>query len=186
MPRRSWKVYVRPPSLTVGIDTARSGTTCAPAGPPPRRYVTRPSFVKDSTCHGPRIWDGGSGSKRPPNTSFFATIVSVPPRWSRRRPGRSPMFGRPMRPRPVARCRSASKSSTCSELASIRTTEAAGRPPPTHAPFVYATPTGSPPTGICRLWSVAGSMLVTVPSAAFATHTRPRAERDRDRVVPHR
>ena len=131
-------------------------------------------MVRLSTCQWyTNVGRAGSGGKMPPNTSFFATIVSVPPRW---------LAGGA---RAVTHVRSADAAtacgtlsvavveSTCSELASIRTSEG-GWPTATQtAPFVYATPSGLPPTGICRLWSVAGSMLVTVPSAAFATHTRP-------------
>ena len=46
---RSWKLYVRPPSVGAGIETARSGTSLSPALPPTRRKPTSPSCVKTAT-----------------------------------------------------------------------------------------------------------------------------------------
>ena len=43
IPRRSLKVYVVPPSVGEGSDTARSGTSCTEPLPPTRWYAVRPS-----------------------------------------------------------------------------------------------------------------------------------------------
>jgi hypothetical protein len=42
---RSWKVYVFPPSVIVGSEIARSGTSWMPCAPPTFRKPTSPSFV---------------------------------------------------------------------------------------------------------------------------------------------
>src|SRR5438045_1616269 len=45
MSGRSRKVYVLPPSVGAGSETARSGTSWVPANPLTWLYATRPSFV---------------------------------------------------------------------------------------------------------------------------------------------
>src|SRR5438094_7119577 len=77
-PGRSWKLYVRPPSVGVGSDAARSGTSAAPAAPPTRLKATRPSFVRIITRHVATSYLVGSrlGVMSPPPTTR-----SVPPRW---------------------------------------------------------------------------------------------------------
>src|SRR2546421_11578249 len=49
-PRRSRNVYVRPPSVGVGIEVARSGTIDAPSSPPIRLNATSPPLLRLRTC----------------------------------------------------------------------------------------------------------------------------------------
>ena len=48
---RSRKVYVLPPSVGVGSETARSGTSWVPASPLAWLNATRPSFVMRRIGH---------------------------------------------------------------------------------------------------------------------------------------
>src|SRR6266516_814848 len=55
MPLRSVNVYVLPPSVGLGTDVARSGTSFVPPVPLARLKPTRPSWVMTRSCHSCRV-----------------------------------------------------------------------------------------------------------------------------------
>src|SRR5512133_1949591 len=55
IPLRRGKVYVLPPSVGLGIEVARSGTSFGPSVPPARLNPTRPSWVMTRSCHSCRV-----------------------------------------------------------------------------------------------------------------------------------
>jgi hypothetical protein len=76
-PGRNWNVYFLPPSVALGSDLARSGTSVAPSSPPTRLNPTSPSFVSARMFQESEKYASPGSSV---SSTLLEETVSVPPR----------------------------------------------------------------------------------------------------------
>ncbi len=171
MPGRKRKVYVLPPSVAVGRETARSGTSWVPAIPPAWLNATRPSLVMRRTGHAVVPYATAVSIE---SRGTFMRTFSVPPRWpapdSRTLTSTEPfVIATPSGPfpTPIRRFTAFVRGSICATV------------PPNWwltqtLPAPTATAVGPSPVGMSPVTEfVAGSMRETVPSRLFATQAPP-------------
>src|SRR4051812_48747484 len=179
MPGRSWKVYVRPPSVGAGNEVARSGTGCVPARPLTWLNAVRPSpVIRRSGETYVYIETAESMESMESASPFFlgplVRSTSVPPRWPAPECGTATSTASPDIASPDTRLPTLTRCATWFLPGSMRTTLPSNWLLTQMPRGSTATASGPFPVRTVAVTEfVLGSIRETVPSRLFATHAAP-------------